>query len=60
MLEERSTNGFAIYKIIPNNSEVAKIEDSTGESASSLTSTPVDIPDPTPIDKKEYGIFFFF
>lgn len=57
MLEERSTNGFAIYKIIPNNSEVAKIEDSTGESASSLTSTPVDIPDPTPIDKKEYGIF---
>lgn len=55
MLDNTTASGYAFYKKVPDFNEKGVVEEPAG--ASTVTSTPVNIPDSTLPEKNEYGVF---
>jgi hypothetical protein len=54
VLDNTTASGYAFYKKVPDFNEKGIVEEPTG---ATVTSTPVDIPDSTLPEKREYGVF---
>lgn len=54
MLDNTTASGYAFYKEVPDFNEKGVVEEPAG---ATVTSTPVNIPDSTLPEKREYGVF---
>ena len=55
MLDNTTASGYTFYKEVPDSIGKGVVSEPTG--ASIVTSTPVNIPDSTLPEKREYGVF---
>ena len=55
MLDNTTASGYTFYKEVPDSTGEGVVSEPTG--ASIVTSTPVNIPDSTLPEKREYGVF---